>query len=281
MENNRLTLREAQLEELNILLKVVRFFDEHGIYYALCGGSMLGAVRHKGFIPWDDDIDVLIFREDFEKLRAIIREQRPELDGVVFHVPGDEGYIYPYIKAVNPSIRVDYGKIKEAEDNMLWIDVFPMDHFPDNKFMHWLYLKRIITLERILSAGTYSDENMRERGYFNSFSRRMKMYLARGLYKLLGGYGRISRRIDKIARNMDRKYKGSSHVGDGVWPNGMNDYFDVSWVKPAIKMSFEGHELSVPENYDAYLTGFYGDYMTLPPEGKRQTHYLKAYRVKS
>ena len=68
-DNERLTLREVQLEELNILLKVTEFLDANNLYYCLCGGTMLGAVRHKGFIPWDDDIDLLMFREDFEKLR--------------------------------------------------------------------------------------------------------------------------------------------------------------------------------------------------------------------
>lgn len=273
----KLTLREVQLEELDILLKVRDFLEANDIRYSLCGGTMLGAVRHKGFIPWDDDVDLLMMREDFQKLRKIVEDCRPSLGDVEFHLPGDKGYIYPFIKAVNPKIIVDYGK---PEDNHLWIDIFPMDHFPDNKLMHRLYLQRLITLERALSIGTYSDENMRQRGYYDSLPGRLKMYVARGLYRLLGGYEKISRRMDRLAQDMNRKYIDSGHVGDASWPNGMNDYFAVGWCFPTVKMQFEGHELNVPEKYDAYLTRFYGDYMTLPPEEKRQTHYLTAYRVK-
>ena len=277
-ESERLTLRAVQLEELDILLKVRDFFEAENIRYVLCGGSMLGAVRHGGFIPWDDDIDVLVPRDDFEKLRNIVREKRPSLGGVVFHLPGDKGYIYPFIKAVNPNIIVDYGK---PQDNNLWIDIFPLDHFPDNTFLHWLYVQRLLALERALSMGTYSDENMRERGYYDSFTRRMKMYLARLMYKLFGGYERISRRMDEIARNMDSKHKTSRHAGDGAWPNGMHDCFNVSWLFPPVRIKFEGHEVNIPNDYDSCLKKFYGDYMTIPPEGKRQTHYIKAYRVRS
>ena len=276
-DNERLTLREVQLEELNILLKVTEFLDANNIHYCLCGGTLLGAVRHGGFIPWDDDIDVLMFRKDFEKLRDIVKEQRPLLDGVVFHLPGDKGYIYPFIKAVNPSIIVDYGK---PDDKFLWVDIFPMDHFPDSKLMHWLCLQKILWFVRALSMGTYSDENMRQRGYYDSFTRKIKMNIARFLYKFFGGYEKISRRIDTIAQDMDRKYKDSQHVGDAAWPNGMNDYYRKDWIIPSGKMLFEGHEFSVPGDYDAFLRGFFGDYMTLPPEDKRQTHYLKAYRAK-
>lgn len=274
-ESKRLTLREIQLEELDILLKVRDFFETNGIRYMLCGGTLLGAVRHGGFIPWDDDIDVALTRKDFDKLTEIVREQRPSLDGIVFHLPGDEGYMYPYIKAVNPAITVDYGK---EEDTMLWIDIFVLDHFPDSRFMHWLYLKRIITLERILSVGTYSDENMRERGYFDSFPRRMKMYLARFLYKLLGGHRRISRRMNEIARAMNRKYEHSGHVGGSLWPVGMNDYYSAGSIASLTKIKFEGYEFEVPGDYDLFLREFFGDYMTLPPEDKRQTHYIKAWR---
>lgn len=272
-----LTLREIQLEELDILLKVTKFFDDNSINYILCGGTMLGAVRHNGFIPWDDDIDLLVPRDDYERLRELVNQNKANLDGVCFKIPGSEKYIYPYIKAVNPSVIVDYGK---KDDKNLWIDIFTMDHFPDNKLLHWIYLQRIITLVRALSISTYSRENLKLRGYYDSMTRRIKLLVAKFLYVMFGGYRRISHRIDKIACTMDRKYKSSNHVGDGTWPMGMNDYFDAKAMSITTKHKFEGHEFNIPVNYDAYLSKLYGpDYMTPPPPEKRQTHYITAYRI--
>ena len=107
----------------------------------------------------------------------------------------------------------------------------------------------------------------------------MKMYLARGLYKLMGGYRRISRRMNEIARVMNRKYEHSVHVGGSLWPVGMNDYYSAESIASLTKIKFEGHEFDVPGDYDLFLREFFGDYMTLPPEDKRQTHYIKAWRV--
>ena len=274
----KLTLREIQLEELNILLKVRDFFDMHGIRYFLCGGTLLGAVRHKGFIPWDDDIDIFVPRADFEKLREIVKDSRPSLGSIKFHIPGDDGYIYPYIKAVNTSILVDYGK---ELDNLLWVDIFPLDHYPDNRIMHCFYLNLILNLERALAMGTFTNEHMRLRGYYDSITKRIKMGIMRGIYRLLGGYKNVSRIIDRIGKSVDRKYSSSKHFGDGAWPNGMHDYYHESWIFPTVQIPFEGHEFNAPANYDAFLSHFYGDYMTLPPEDKRQTHYLTAYRIES
>ena len=276
-ESKKLTLREIQLEELAILLKVRDFFNANNIRYMLCGGTLLGAVRHKGFIPWDDDIDVILPRTDFEKLIDIVRTNRPLLDDLVFRLPGDDGYIYPYIKAVNPSIRVDYGKADA--DNMLWVDIFSLDHFPDGKIMHWYYLQKLITLERALSMGTFTDEHMRVRGYYSSITKRIKMWIARSLYKLLGGYRGISEHMSRIAREMDKKYRGSKHLGGGLWPNGMHDYYRSESVKSSVSLTFEGYDFDVPGDYDTFLRDFFGDYMTLPPEDKRQNHYIEAYRI--
>ena len=272
----RLTLREIQLAELDILLKVTEYFDSHGIYYILCSGTMLGAVRHKDFIPWDDDIDMYIFRDDFERLKALASDGRDIPEGVKFLVPGDEGHIYPYIKAVNPSIIADDGKITGTSH--LWADIFPLDHFPDDTREHKKYLRKAIFLQAVLSVATYTWPHLKERGYTRTLKGKIRVLAAKIICTLMGGYRNIALRLDRMARELDGRYKSSKHVGDGAWPNGMNDYFLVEWVKPAIKHEFEGHEFNIPARYDDFLTHFYGDYMTPPPEDKRQTHYLKAYR---
>ena len=279
-QRQKLTLREIQLEELEILLKVRDFFEAHNIRYILCGGTLLGAVRHGGFIPWDDDIDVSVPREDFEFFRKIAAENRNVINGLKICLPCDENYVYPFIKVCNPDIVVEsYAEKNTDIANHLWIDIFPMDHFPDNKFMHWVCLWFQQVQKKSMRASMHSEEFSEVLGWKSGVFRRLVAAGAKILFRCLGGFRQIPRNLDAFAKYMDRKYKDSQHVGNAVWPNGMNDYFHVSWCFPTVKMQFEGHDFNVPEKYDDYLTGFYGDYMTLPPEDKRQTHYLSAYRA--
>ena len=78
---------------------------------------------------------------------------------------------------------------------------------------------------------------------------------------------------------MDHRFRNSGYVGDGAWPSGMKDYFPLDAVEPIMKHKFEDSEFNIPVNYDKYLTLFYGDYMTIPPEDKRQDHHITVYRV--
>ena len=171
-----LTLREIQLSELEIMLKVTKYFEAEGMRYTLCSGTLLGAVRHGGFIPWDDDIDLLLFREDFERLRENVKGNRNIIPGTAFNLPGDEGYIHPYIKALDPTITVDCGR---PENEKLWIDIFPLDHFPDNAMLHRLYLVRMLVLQAVLLLNTYTPEHLKERGYTRTLKGRVKVLAAK------------------------------------------------------------------------------------------------------
>ncbi len=275
----KLSLREIQMAEYDILCKLVRYFDIRQINYILCGGTMLGAVRHNGFIPWDDDIDILVPREDYEKLKEMYCTGDTNIEGVILNIPGEKNSPYPFIKAINPSLIV----VEEVRDEEfranVWIDIFPMDHFPDNDKMHRLYLTRITSLIKILSSCTISDDYLKRKGYYTNPIKRVKLMISRILYKYLGGNVNISKKIDEIAYMMNKKFQNSNHVGNGAWPNGMNDYFSVSDVKPVIKHKFEDSEFNIPLNYDSFLTHFYGDYMQIPSVEERQNHHITVYRL--
>ena len=276
MENtkrNMLTLREIQMVEYNILCELTKYFEKNGIHYILCGGTMLGAVRHNGFIPWDDDIDLLVPREDYEKVRKIYSE-KDDIGGIKLKFPGDKGFPYPFIKAVDPNyVAVELVHDEEYRANV-WVDVFPMDHFPDEERKHRKYVFMICTLIKILSSNTITKDYLKGRGYYSNPAKMLKLVGSRILFRLLGGKDRIAKRIDKIAHRMDTKYKTSNHVGDGAWPNGMKDYFPLSAVEPVMKHKFEEGEFNIPVNYDAYLSHFYGDYMRVPPPNERVDHHI-------
>ena len=116
---------------LNILCEFAAFCDQNGLRYYLSGGTLLGAVRHKGFIPWDDDIDVMMPRNEFEKLEKILNEKK--IAENLSFISYDNGNMhYPFGKVINTNIKIDDSCVKDKLEQYLWIDIFPMDGIPES-----------------------------------------------------------------------------------------------------------------------------------------------------
>lgn len=258
-------IRDIQRLEYNILSHVIDFFEEQDISYILSGGTMLGAVRHKGFIPWDDDIDVRVLRDDYERLKVLVRDGTFQSDFIEFWLPGDEGYYYPFIKATDNRTRALEGLA--ATSTRIWVDIFPLDHYPDGKIKHMvtfsgIKLRDLLLTGRIVVGSKAHPPLKRIAAVFLSM-----------LCKLFGGPEAVAGNIDRCAKKMNAKYRTSSHVGDGTWPVGMQDYFLTEWIFPTIPQQFEKRNFMIPHAYHEYLTQFYGDYMKLPPESKRERQH--------
>ena len=144
--SQRLTLREVQLVEYGILTRLVRIFEANGIHYLFSGGTLLGAVRHNGFIPWDDDIDLFVPRDDYERLKRLVIAAGRNMDGIMFRLPGDEGSPHSFIKALDPRYVAMEDKRDDEYRTYAWVDVFPLDHFPDGDLAHRFWLARISAL---------------------------------------------------------------------------------------------------------------------------------------
>lgn len=271
-DQQTLSLWEIQMVELDIMKAVVHWFDKHGISYCLCGGTMLGAVRHEGFIPWDDDMDLLVPREDYDRIRKLLAAGAWQDRTVVFSCPGDDRYPYPFIKVMNREYIVSDPFRDASWPHYIWIDIFPLDHFPDEDGAHRRVLRTNYLLNRILGAGTLLDDGQK------TPAQKARAVVLRMLYRLLGGYRRLTVLIDRYARHMNRRYRDSQHVGDGTWPNGWKDYFTVDSVFPMEKHLFEGEAFNIPVHYDKYLTQFYGNYMELPPPEQRGGHHMEAMK---
>ena len=241
-------LRRAQLRMLDILVEVDKICRKHNITYWLDGGTCLGAVRHKGFIPWDDDIDISIMRKDYKRLRRILKEELP--DNLVFQdETTDKKYPSKMIKVRD---RYSYFEEKEIKTQLkeqgIFIDIFLIERGNVNvkSFVDFFYGRAF----RRLSGHSGNKLEyliallMWPFACLLVFLARSFKFLVSGDH-LIYGYG-----IPTL-----RKYQ--LHA---------SDFF------PTKPMIFEGREFMSPANPDAYLTRLYGNYMQIPPEDKRAVH---------
>lgn len=265
-----LTFREIQLQELEMFKYFIEFCEKHAITYYLCGGTMLGAIRHQGFIPWDDDIDLFVPRADFEKL-------------ITLHHAYNEGTPYEvstfrlgnlnraFIRIFNKNIPIEKEFLNDEYDKYLWIDIFPLDGLPDDdKEVEQLYRK----------IRRYSKMLVWKRARFGVG----KTFVAKVVKPMIKlallpiSMTTILKKIEKLATKYPMET--ANYVGEvTLGLHGKNERNLKVAFLPQIDVVFEGLTVKGMANYEQYLTLKYGDYMTLPPEEKRETHSIKAWYV--
>lgn len=266
----KLSVDEIKQVELQLLLDFDHLCKKNNLYYTLCGGTLLGAIRHKGFIPWDDDIDVLMPRPDFDRLinnDHIDYSCIPDYAKVVHWKDGSMNY--PFMKLVDTRTRMD-AKYFNAEMNInnIWIDIFPIDGNPDNPkelrrvYRKSLFLRKLLTLQ------------LAQKGEGKSrFKRIVKPVFIR-ICSLIPTHF-LCEKIDNLGRKYD--FNSVKNIGGIVWGYGPQERIRKSGYMKPVKVEFEGYTFNAPSNYDEYLTNLYHDYMQLPPEDKRVTHDIVAY----
>ena len=258
-------IRPLQLRILKILLAVDKVCKEHGLRYYIMAGTMLGAVRHKGFIPWDDDIDVGMFRDDYEIFIEKGQQYLPE-NYFIQNYKTDFGF--PTISSKLRDSNTTYIEKTVSEltslNHGIYIDIFPIDGYPKNKLKAAIFEVRKKSYRRKL-ATVFKTE------------RSLKTQILYRFYRLLGCH----KRIDKIAKsyeNMIKKYKiqDSDIAANHANWQGKLEYADKSQYGKGCEAYFEGLKVIIPEKYDEYLRQKYGDYTKpLPKEEQVGHHYYE------
>lgn len=257
----------SQEEQKAILIDLIVEFDsfcrKNDLKYYLIAGTLLGAVRHSGFIPWDDDVDVCMFRKDYDRLMEIYSGSSPKYK--LLSLNKDRDYYYPFAKLVNDDTVLI--ESKNAPRNLgLYLDIFPFDNCPGRTLQEACRSIDKTKFLRDLRNLKMVDFSKDRRLYKNI------ILLAGKIFSFPLSCRRISQLLsDKACKNKDTDCR---YVGELVnTAYGHGEVFDKKYFGNGVKIKFEGHEFLAPENYDAVLKSMYGNYMELPPIEKRKSHH--------
>ena len=260
-------LNQVHQVYIQMMQRIISVCTSNGITVTLSGGSALGAIRHHGFIPWDDDMDMNIPRKDFESLK----ENFDDLFGGEYQLSSPNYHRrsgYRLARIENPAVMVCD---EDGKTHGLRIDLFIIENIPDsriNRFFRGIRSEAI----RIISGMVLEYERMSDHSQNRSMSDRLICF--GGKVFSFRKSDRWFDLVDKVNRWDDEK---SRYVGI---PSGRKHYFGEvfprEWMVRTVPVLFEGVEVPVPEGYDPYLRRLYGDYMTIPPEGDREHHFIRS-----
>ena len=270
----QLTIQEMQKISLEILHTIASICEKQDLRYALIYGTLIGAVRHHGYIPWDDDVDIMMPRPDYDKLLAYLKihiKDYPHLQ--VFN--REECPEYPYMITRISDDRYIIKMSNEKPYGMgVFIDIYPYDGLGKTKKEAVKYGLKGDHLSSLCYQATREHFAIETTTSFIKKIAKFPVYL----YAKMRGKEHFQDKLAKLERVKD--YDNSEYVGCVTWLSwGEKDIFLREWFDETIMMPFEKYEFRVPKNYDAVLRHEYGDYMKLPPEKDRiGHHFYKAYK---
>lgn len=263
----KIELEELKKLQLQILDEVVAFCEQHNIKYFLMAGTLLGAIRHQGYIPWDDDIDIGMLREDYEKFIELYRKQ--EGDYYLYSHVVNRKCSFPFVKVCMKNTLIIEEFLEDTEKYGINIDIFPIDSVSSansskliKKILFWIRLRNF----KIVNLVAY-------------LKKKDKMLIVRALLKWslkIISYDYIFKQINI---NLERERKSvPKFKGNLIWGYGIKELVDPSIFDELIEVSFEGKTYQAPRRYNEWLTHIYGDYMLLPPiEQRVSNHNVEGY----
>lgn len=260
-------IHELRQIQMGILDDIHRFCQEQDLTYFLACGSLLGAVRHGGYIPWDDDIDLFMPRRDYEAF--VKRYQSATGHYRVIDPATEEHYYYTFAKVVDERTRMVEDEVQGYEIGV-FIDVFPLDYVPDDAEERRRLFKKKYLLYKIRRCKLSKSNPLRVKGRLPLRSR--IGYLCYKYWPM--SVGQLERKI----RRLIVREKPTGWVCNMTESGPRTDAsYPSSTIASAVEIAFEGKTYLTMAGYKEYLSRTYGDYMTLPPPEQRVTHHFQAY----
>ncbi len=262
-------IEEVKKIEVEILDAFVSFCEKNNLKYFLAYGTLLGAARHKGFIPWDDDIDVTMPRPDYQKLLELWpKEDRYTL----LECNRSDDYTYPFAKICDAKTYIQENNVELSYDMGIYIDIFPIDAIHGTKEDSKHFLRSLQNLEKCRMYSMMPCKYILKSDSKLNITRKL-------LWKILKNIG--PHRFSKHMNRQSQKYSYSADVCGGVlctrYPD--REIYPLQLLEETTLVEFAGKQYVAPAAYDTILTICYGDYMQLPPEEERVLkHNFKAWR---
>lgn len=255
--------------DLYIVKNVVEICDKYNLKYYMLGGTMLGAIRHKGFIPWDDDIDLGLPRKDYERFLELSKSELKEPLKLV-NYKTDEKYHYYITRILHTKTKVVEERIEDINKyTNASIDIFPIDGTPNNYFMRQLYFFRVL-YHRALMSMCYKNsiDKKRRRGFYEKVL--LKIMSLIPIEKLTTPTIEKNK-IDELLKKQD--VSKSKYIGNIMGAYRTREIVPKEYYGEGKYYKFEDLELRGLERYDDYLKYTYGDYMKIPPQEQQKTHF--------
>ena len=270
-----LTLREAQIATLTIMEEIDRICKVLNINYFILYGTLLGAVRHKGYIPWDDDFDIGMKREDYEKFINYCSSNSEELlPFKLSNKTNEKGCWYNITRFCDTRYRCEYSGWKDFKETGLFVDIYPYDGMgkeKDKKYWKRIQVRRLYYVKMIQLTTT--DKKIPGKNLLTKILNFPLLFIARR--KTSRYY------LDKLEKLTTKfTWKDSDFAYCCVWGDDRKlPFYPKSFFEELCYLKFEGRDFLAPKQYDEFLKVMYGNYLELPPEDKRiPGHSYKVYK---
>ena len=263
---NQEELAKLKETELCIYEEIVRVCKKFGIKFFSMSGTTIGAVRHEGFIPWDDDIDLGMLRDDYEKFLEVAKEELRE-GYTLCHYSVDKNYPSYHIKIkMDGTEFIEFPTRKVKTHKGIFVDILPCDRCPENEVEQKKFIEKTKKYETYFRLKSQTEpaeiEGNKLKFVLKKLAKKLMAFLLLGISK--------KKMFEKLNNHL-RKYQSSDN-NDIISASAYGFKGKISDIFPTVDMKFETAFMPVPHNYHEALTTEFGDYMTLPPQEKRQNH---------